>query len=89
MEIRYEIELANNGMIVRRPEIGEVRCIEYIEKEREISITPVANFIGEDILDDMLESPDMKEEIHHLCQRTGEDGINNFEIIVKIKPVVK
>lgn len=89
MKSRYEIELADNGMIVRRPDLGEVRCIEYVDREGERSIAPIANWIGEDILDDMLESPDIQEEIRHLCQKTGEDGTDNFEIIVEIRPVIK
>ena len=89
MKHRYEIELADNGMIIRRPDIGEVRCIEYTEKESERSIAPCAQWIGEDILDDMLESPDVLEECNKLMQRTGADGINDYEIIVEIKPIVK
>lgn len=89
MKVKYEIELADNGMIVRRPDIGEVRCIEYKECENERSIAPVAQWIGEDILDDMLESPIIKKEINNLMKNDDSDGINDFEIIVEIKPVLK
>lgn len=86
MKTKYQIELADNGMIVRRPEAGEVRCIEYVEADDVRDIAPIAQWLGEDIIDDMLESPDMRKEIKSLC---GEDGTNDFEIIVEIKPVLK
>ena len=89
MKAKYEIELADNGMIVRRPDIGEVRCIKYKECENERSIAPVAQWIGEDILDEMFESPIIKEEINNLMKNEDSDGINDFEIIVEIKPVLK
>lgn len=86
MKAKYEIELADNGMIVRRPDEGEVRCIEYAKADDVRDIAPVAQWIGEDILDDMLESPEIQNEIRSLC---GDDGTNDFEIIVEIKPVLK
>ena len=58
MKTKYNIELANNGMIIRRKDYG----------------------------DDMLESPDVQDEIKNLMQQTDDDGINDFEIIVEIKP---
>ena len=86
MKTKYQIELADKGMIVRRPDEGEVRCIEYAEADDVKGIAPIAQWIGEDIIDDMLESPDIHKEIKSLC---GEDGTNDFEITVEIKPIVK
>lgn len=89
MKIKYQIELADNGMIVRRPEVGEVRCFEYKDGEYGRDYAAVAQWIGEDILEDMLESPDIQNEIKALMQRTGSDGINDFEINVDIQPITK
>lgn len=89
MKTRYQIELADNGMILRRLEIGEVRVFEYADGKCERSDAAIAKWIGEDILDDMLESPDIKSEVDDIVRRTGCDGINDFEISVEIKPLVK
>lgn len=89
MSTKYQIELADNGMIIRREDSGDIRVFEYIEKDDERDIASIAQWIGEDILDDMLESPDMKEESEKLLQRTGEDCINNYEICVELKPIIK
>lgn len=86
MKTKYQIELANNGMIFRRPDVGVVCCFEYAEADDVRKIAPIAQWIGEDIIDDMLESPDIRNEIKSLC---GEDSTNNFEITVEIKPIVK
>lgn len=86
MKTKYQIELADNGMIVRRPDEGVVYCIEYAGADDVRKIEPIAQWIGEDIIDDMLQSPDIRKEIKSLC---GEDGTNDFEITVEIKPIVK
>lgn len=89
MKIKYLVELADNGMIVRREDIGELRVIEYDESENERSIAPVAKFLGEDILDDMLESPQIQEETKKLISQTDIDAVNDFEIEVVIRPIIK
>ena len=89
MKTEYQIELADNGMIVRRPGVGEVKVFEYVDNEYGRSEEAIAKWIGEDILDDMLESPEIKDEIKNEMQRTGADGINDFEISVIIKPIAK
>jgi len=89
MKTKYLVELADNGMIVRREDIGELRVIEYDESENERSITPVAKFLGEDILDDMLESPQIQEETKKLISQTDIDAVNDFEIEVVIRPIIK
>lgn len=86
MKTNYQIELADNGMIVRRGDIGAANVFEYIENKHYGNI---AKWIGEDILDDMLESPEMMDEIKNLLQQTGGDSVNDFEISVEIKPVIK
>jgi hypothetical protein len=89
MKTKYLVELADNGMIVRREDIGELRVIEYDESDNERSITPVAKFLGEDILDDMLESPQIQEETKKLISQTDIDAVNDFEIEVVIRPIIK
>lgn len=88
MKTKYEIELADNGMVVRRRDIGVVCCFEYLKDEKK-KLEPIANWLGGDILDDMLESPDIRKELKCLMQETVEDGVDNFEISVEIKPIIK
>mgnify|MGYP007022096052 CR=1 FL=1 len=86
MKTNYQIELADNGMIVRRNDIGCVNVFEYLEEEHYHNI---GRWLGMDILDDMLESPEIKDEIKNFMKCNTGDGVNHFEIIVEIKPVIK
>ena len=89
MKSKYQIELANNGMVIRRSDIGEVVCFEYKEGNSEGIYEPIAKWIGEDILGDMLDSPQILDEVKKLMEQTGSEGINDFEIAVEIKPISK
>ena len=89
MRTKYQIELADNGMIVRKDDFGEIRVFEYDDSNVNGKYSPISLWIGDDIIDDMLESPDIQEEIEKLLQRTGEDCVNDFEITIEIKPIIK
>lgn len=89
MKTKYEIELADNGMVVYRKDIGTLMCFEYADAEDGKKDTdPIARWIGDDILDDMLNNPDVKENIETLVNNPG-GFINNYEISVEIRPVIK
>lgn len=87
MKTKYEIELVDNGMVVHRKDIGTLMCFEYAEGGKK-DTDPIARWIGDDILDDMLNNPEVKENIEALVQNP-EDYINNYEISVEIRPVIK